>query len=236
MDKVTSFLLIVIIVYVSYDYCSNPVIEGQGNVGGYNTKAHDAVKSAPACSPPYTCSYNGVSCDLTDGDKNSWHFGDSSHAPAAKSNCMRCIQSSDTVSATQRALAGIGLETNKDNHSEFAYNLCDAKAAGCDSAIWYANAHSDWDSQDCKGVDLTSKHSHSTIMMCTLLKNPVLQFFMSFLGGVTCTLKIKALELEQTITHAMDDMENSMKCASCKCGGILGHDKCDAAWKCCGES
>lgn len=254
MNKVTSFLLIIIIVYVSYDYCTRQVIEGAGNIGDYN-KGQDNKSVKKTCKGPQLsvidsqkgvdkCQYKNVSCKtaLDNGTgKDNWTYGSGGEPHPEKINCMKCIQGSEVDSTSRRYLADIGYDVNTDTgrgrKSEFAYHVCDAMNAECDSYVWYANAHSDWYNQDCKGVTLTppSNHSHSTIMMCTLLRNSFLQFFMSFLGGVTCTLKIKARELEQTITHALDEAEDSMKCASCKCGGILGHDKCDAAWKCCGE-
>jgi len=222
MDKLTSLIIIIIIVYISYDYCSQPIIEGQAgpNKGDYS-KDEDNVATEVVCNKPAKividdaanldkCQFKGVSCidAMANGDaRDKWVYGDKGNDNPYKTNCMKCVQGSDQDSTARRYLAGIGYEKDtREHNSYFARQLCDAMAAECDSSIWYANAHSDWASQDCK--NLPANVSKSTTAMCLVLGSSVLQFFMSFLGGVTCLLDIKAKELYsmtiKPITDALD--------------------------------
>ena len=186
--------------------------------------------SEDECGPGTPCAdYGDKNCrteTITGTAKSKWVYGEKGDSNKYKLDCMRCIQGSKEETTMMRYLAYIGYESNKNNnHSYYAKRVCDAMAADCDSISWYANARSDWSSQDCKDVSITDDTiSMTSRLLCSIITNPVIQFFLSFLGGVTCTLKIKALELEQSIT-------NAGKCLVCKmCGGPIscpnGCDTC----------
>lgn len=219
MDKLVSFMIIILCIYLSYEYCS--IIEGQINkpaLGDYKGRGtgRGVVQSTPTttdpCGPGTPCSdYGNTNCQMiVDSDKKNWIFGSKGDSLPIKNKCMRCIQGSNTGSTMPRYLANIGYESNRNKHSYYAYRLCDAMAAGCSGGSWYANNNSDWENQDCRGVSITDTNkSMTTRLLCSIVSNSVLQFFMSFMGGVTCTLKIKALELFQNIKH-------TTKCVTCK--------------------
>lgn len=199
MNYIKLSFLIIVISYVYYKIYSGILIEGQApgpNKGDYNKEQDKPVNVDDGCDD--TCKkYRDKSClQYATGD---WKYGEVGDGKANKIECMKCVQFSQKDSSARRYMAQIGYEANANKDSYFARRLCDAMAAGCDSALWYANNETDWSSQDCKGVSLTTEHSYTTKTLCTMLQNSILQFFLSFLSGVTCTLKIKALEVEQYI-------------------------------------
>jgi len=242
-DKVLSFILIIIIIYISYDYCSSPSIEG---FQSKYDKSQDKKPVEEKCSGAQvgiskslteiseSCRYKSVSCSKfleTAKEEQKWNFGTplpksdcgGDKACIYKKNCMKCVQGSEQDSTLRRYLSGIGLKVNADKSSFYGYYLCDAMAAGCSDPFWYAYNKADWSGHDCKGVSMTSTHTNSTKMMCNMLTNPVLQFFMGFMGGITCTLKIAELEAEQLLHSALDklgDIPGDMKDSICEGTGL----------------
>jgi len=237
MDRIISFLLIIIIVCASYDYCSTEGLNhDKGGREGDHTSSDDALVKEKGCPYPNVtsisdsveatdkCQYKGLSCltAMEHGSvKKNWVYGYSHPWPIAKLNCMKCVQGSEQDSTTRKYMAGLGYEVNKTRGhlSNFALHLCDGMAAGCDDSIFYANNRSDWGQHDCKGVGAASTHSKSTKALCLMLSNSFLQFFLGLFGGTVCTLKIKALELKQVLKKTMTKVE----CEICK--GTPGCDE-----------
>ena len=242
MDKITSFIIIILCIYISYEYCSVNVIEGQtsgpgistgdytgpgsgrGLAPGANTQSDDPYDCANPTSPCYK--YKDKDCmreTITQSAKDKWVYGDRGDNLHEKKACMECIQGSKQMNTMPNALANIGYKTNTSKKSYYALRYCDAMAADCGSRSWYANDHSDWNNQDCKNVSITDGSlPMTTRLLCNMVSNSILQFFMSFLSGVTCTLKIKALELVQGLEHST----NCVLCGMCQGNPIPCPDDC----------
>lgn len=218
MDKLVSFMIIILCIYLSYEYCYR--IEGQSNkpaFGDYKGRGtgrgvaqKTTTTTTDPCGPGTPCKeFSDKNCQsIVDGDKlgnDDWIFGSKGDDLAIKRKCMKCIQGSKLGGNMPRYLANIGYESNPDKHSYFALRLCDAMAADCSSQAWYANNEADWSNQDCRTVSITdTDKSMTTRLLCSMLTNSVLQFFMGFMGGVSCTLKIKAYELVQKLEELGD--------------------------------
>ena len=230
MNKLVSFLIIIIIIYISYEYCSitSTVIEGANNK---RTGDYDESKDRPVVDEcanvaqvdeistnklhDNKCAYKNKSCTvLMDNQtvRDNWTYGAAGESKTIKKNCMRCIQGSMKDSTTRRYLSLIAADpANGKRDSKFAYNLCDGLAAECEDALFYSNNSTDWAHSDCVGVSLASNHSKLNKFMCQILTNSFLQFFLSFMGGVTCTLKIKTYELEQKVVQMAKDAKQYIK-------------------------
>ena len=224
MDKITSFIIIILSIYISYEYCSVNVVEGQASDPGISTGDYTGPGSGRGVAPGANtqssdtddCTIPGTPCyqykdkdcmreTITQSAKDNWIYGNKGDNRPEKQACMKCIQGSKQMTTMPHVLANIGYKTNTSKKSHYALRYCDAMAADCDSRSWYANDHSDWNNQDCKNVSITDGSlPMSTRLLCNMLSNSILQFFMSFLSGVTCTLKIKALELVQGLEHTAD--------------------------------
>ena len=78
--------------------------------------------------------------------------------------------------------------------------------AKCSSDIIYANnRQGGWD-HDC-GVTLKKgwgEKNNINMSVCTLLSNSIIQFFLGFMGGIECTLLIKAREFENSAIKKME--------------------------------
>ena len=217
MDKLVSFIIIILCIYLSYEYCVR--IEGQANrpaFGDYKGRGtgrgvaqKTTTTTTDPCGPGTPCKeFSDKNCQIVKGDKDKWIFGSKGDNLDVKRKCMRCIQGSKLGGNMPRYLANIGYESNPDKHSYFALRFCDAMAAECSSQAWYANNEADWSNQDCRTISITdTDKSMTTRLLCSMLTNSVLQFFMSFMGGVSCTLKIKALELIQYVKHIPEKLE-----------------------------
>jgi len=220
MDKLVSFMIIILCIYISYKYCS--IIEGQANkpaFGDYKGRGTGrgvaqstttTTTTTDSCGPGTPCKeFSDKNCQsIVDGDRDNWVFGSKGDDLEIKKKCMRCIQGSKLGSTMPRYLANIGYESNSTKNSYYALRLCDAMAAKCGGQSWYANNEADWSSQDCRTVSITdTSKSMTTRLLCSMLTNSVLQFFMSFMGGVSCSLKIKALELIQYVKHIPEKLE-----------------------------
>jgi hypothetical protein len=234
MDKITSFIIIILCIYISYEYCSVNVIEGQasdpgistgdytgpgsgrGLAPGANTQSSD-TSDAEDCNKPGTPCYIYKDKDcmretITESARDNWIYGDKGDNISEKQACMKCIQGSKQMTTMPHTLANIGYYANTSKKSYYALRYCDAMAADCDSRSWYANGHSDWNNQDCKDVSITDDTlPMSTRLICNMIGNSILQFFMSFLSGVTCTLKIKALELVHFVKEIPDKIGKELK-------------------------
>ena len=234
MDKITSFIIIILCIYISYEYCSVNVIEGQasdpgistgdytgpgsgrGLAPGANTQSSDTSDTDDCNKPGTPCYiYKDKDCmreTITESARDNWVYGEKGDNIPEKQACMKCIQGSKQMTTMPHTLANIGYYTNTSKKSYYALRYCDAMAADCDSRSWYANDHSDWNNQDCKDVSITDDTlPMSTRLICNMVGNSILQFFMSFLSGVTCTLKIKALELVHFVKEIPEKIGNEIK-------------------------
>ena len=229
MNKFCSFLIIIIIIYLTYDYCSNTIIEGAnggGRGGGYDESQDKFVKEATCSKQAVTsikgsaasepCQYKAVSCITKINDINEKDWGGnftSYNKPSGstdtqwnyKKQCKLCIQGSKVDGTTRNILANVGRTddiTIPDSH--FAYDLCDAMVAGCESSIFYANGRQDGWSNDCANMKSASFTDNKlNVSLCKILQSDILQFFLGFMGGVECTMKIKALEFEAYMANKL---------------------------------
>jgi hypothetical protein len=259
MDKYISLLLIIIIVYVTYVYCThqtNKIIEG---VDVYDETQDTAVVAAQCSGKAATsidtttnatspCQFKGSSCVtmMENANKEKWanHYTDYSagdysddkggaHAPGwiLKSQCAKCVQGSEMDGTMRRWLSNV--QTTPTNQSDpptsrFAYDVCDAMAAECTDPLVYANNRQDWDKGDCSTVSVGSTNPNLNILLCQLTTNAFIQFFLGFMGGATCTLKIKALELKASLLsglHKLERIPHDIACSICK-GPVPCPDGC----------
>jgi|TARA_B110001469_G_C9626553_1_gene312840 hypothetical protein len=220
--KHISFILILFIIYISYDYCSDK-IEGLDSTcpdPGSPPDKIDGLKSLPVKAP---CFFKQTSCNnlMTNvGDEwNSFYTdynpsegpGVDSKGWTMKQQCERCMRGSSKMGQTLNLLANVSNKIESPeiptHSSKFSLDYCDALAAKCGSPLFYANNRQNWEQYDCSGVTIgNDEYSKTSQFLCSLLTNNVIQFFMGFLGGATCTLKIKALELETSLSHIPDDI------------------------------
>ena len=238
MDKECSFLIILIITYLSYNYCSKTVegIEAGLNEGGYDTSQDLAItqaqldasqnsdgiggtcRASDISNPLNVCYYKNKDCNnLKSGWENEYEYKTEN---TNRTKCMRCIQGSDKTPTTTRYLAGLGLENGKPNqgNSDFAKNYCDALMADCSDRYWYAIGENDF-SGDCSNITLGSDHTTMSKFLCNIMNNPLFEFIFSILKGVSCTLEIKAKQLERKLEAGLHDIENiphNMACTMCK--------------------
>jgi hypothetical protein len=225
MDKICSFVIILIIAYLSYDYCSTK--EGLGDVQttsginqGYYDRGEDLTipvdeanvdSSGQACPAVPTegdaCFYKTTMCERSDFDIDSYNFGDDSNTE--RTTCMRCVMGSETMPRSVTGLASIGLK-NRGRTSEFARNYCDALMADCDDYYFYALGTTDF-YKDCgyrgfMNFDEGIMASTYYTFMCSIMTNPIFMFIFEILKGISCPLKIKAMELERSLENAGHDV------------------------------
>jgi len=163
------------------------------------------IKSSTATSP---CQYEKVSCinamnsistDDWSGDFTKTNKANFGSGNGYKEQCQLCVRGSKVDGTTRNVLANVGAPPDgdpvKENayNSNFAYALCDAMVATCSSDLFYANNTAPW-LHDC-----TTKSGTLNEAVCALLQSNILQFFLGFMGGIECTLQIKAIELEDYI-------------------------------------
>lgn len=238
MNKICSFFIIIIIIYLSYDYCSRSLIEGQGNsnpdYSKFDEEKQDAAVGEVKCkSPPLTtieetttttdpCSYEKTSCigAMDNVTTDTWGTNWNISGNKLKQQCSSCVQGSQVDGSTRHVLANVGkkpgsLPLPTVPVSKFAEDMCDAMVAGCDKSIFYANNRQDGWTTDCAGVDDSSWAINKLNKgVCTLLQNSIIQFFLGFMGGIECTLKIKAHKL-------LSGLESNVDCDMC----------CAATWR-----
>tara|TARA_Y100000389_G_C17452138_1_gene515594 strand:+ start:980 stop:1726 length:747 start_codon:yes stop_codon:yes gene_type:complete len=223
MYKICSFLIILIIIYLSYDYCSHTLIEGAGSTmtQAELDKQDNIAKQIKCSSPPATkikgssateaCAYEKVSCMTLMDEVSNSDWGDSytdyggsgsNYIEDVKKQCHFCVKGSKQDGNARHILANVG--GTADSH--FAYDICDAMVAKCSSDIIYANnRQGGWD-HDC-GVTLKKgwgEKNNINMSVCTLLSNSIIQFFLGFMGGIECTLLIKAREFENSAIKKME--------------------------------
>ena len=195
------------------------------------------------------CQFKASSCVtmMENTNKDSWanHFtdyraGDYSDDEGVedaagwilKSQCARCVQGSEMDGTMRRWLSNVQTTpVNQSNPpiSNFAYDTCDAMAAGCNDPFMYANNRQNWDKEDCKTITIGSTNPALNIFLCQLTTNAFIQFFLGFMGGATCALKIKALELKASLMsglHTLENIPHEMACTICKAGPIPCPDGC----------
>ena len=227
MNKIVSIFIILIIIYLSYDYCSTKMIEGQTTMTDEELKEQDKSITVKSCeggpvsigsnikanNAKYPCQYKNISCvnKMEQVSTNDW--GDNWHGSGnkTKQQCQLCVMGSDVDGNTSKILSNVG--KNKNNpifRSNFANDLCDAMVAGCDSRLFYANNKQDGWNIDCRGVENTSWTDNKlNKAMCAILKNSIIQFFLGFMGGLECTLKIKMYQLQSSV-------KKQFHCGICK--------------------
>ena len=219
MNKICSFLIIIIIIYVTYDYCSR-ITEGQTvakDIEDRNTEREEEDKSVPDAKcvdnngTPlakkksinknddniYPCVYENVSCksamDKITADDWEHYWGNPGAEGSYKKQCNLCVQGSKVDGNTRFILANVGnVPGTKVGKSNFADSLCDAMAIKCDNQVMFANNKQDgW--PDCAKIDSTTwEENKLNKVVCAILTSSIIQFFLNFLGGVSCTLQIMA--------------------------------------------
>jgi len=182
-----------------------------GTVKGGITSIEGGIKDEgdPSKDVSNPCEYKSVSCinsippDSEWGDNftnNPVEFTQKNHR--LKKQCQLCVIGSKMDGTTRRVLANLGKTPDSKDvpPSNFAYDLCDAMVAGCEKALFYANNKQDWNSI-CDEVDKTTwTNNKLNKAVCKLLKNSIIQFFLGFMGGIECTLKIKAYEFKKAMS------------------------------------
>jgi len=232
--------------YVYCTHQTNKVIEGVDVYDGDQDKAVVAAQcsgnavtsigSTPKATSP--CQFKASSCVtmMETANKEKWanHYTDydspeysddtgGASAPGwiLKNQCAKCVQGSEMDGTTRRWLSNV--QTTPANQSDpptsrFSYDVCDAMAAGCNDPLMYANNRQDWEKGDCKTVIVGSTYPNLNILLCQLTTNAFIQFFLGFMGGATCTLKIKALELQASLMsglHKLERIPHDMVCSMC---------------------
>ena len=235
MDKCISLLVILFIIYISYEYCSDTIIEG-ASAGADNQDENDAAYATPEkCldAPDTSGSINSLTSEIKSpcafkeqlcsnlmkntGDEWNSYYTDYSTRTGdgvdpkgwkMKKNCENCIRGSNKMGTTLNVLANVSNTLDGAMPtSKFALDYCDALAADCEGPLLYANNRQNWEQYDCHGVDETSSsYSNTNKAVCVLLKSSAIQFILSFMGGITCTLKIKTKELETSLKQIPDKM------------------------------
>lgn len=231
MNKVCSFLIIIIIGYLSYNYCSktvegiSPGISPGVNQGGYNldqdrvfTPSNSGNQGAQGSCTPQQISQVGSACyysnsnssDCTAGiNRDNYRYKDGNNAE--REQCMRCVMNNKNLPIVVKYLAGIGVENG--GSSEFARNYCDALMAGspgCDNAQFYSIGETDFDN-DCSGVNLISNNTKTTRALCTVMTNPVFEFLFEMAKGVVCDMNIRARMIERTIEDGIHQAEDTIE-------------------------
>tara|TARA_Y100000389_G_scaffold205066_1_gene262653 strand:- start:2142 stop:2918 length:777 start_codon:yes stop_codon:yes gene_type:complete len=240
MNKECSFLLIIIISYLSYNYCSQTIegIDPNVNQGGYNILDQDSVQSDDQAtldsrgidkdkdkncdSPKSVCYYKDKDCT----NKNNWcpngscdeyKFGTSNNQ---RDNCARCFQSNSSGGSIVNYLSLLGGEAHKSEdgkqgYSNFASNYCDALNADCTSPFWYALGVTDFDN-DCGDIGEfpyfgTKKDSNWTsFILCIILRSYPIEFITEILKGVTCELKIKFEQMKQSAEEEVREIKGDI--------------------------
>mgnify|MGYP001231676715 CR=1 FL=1 len=220
LNKVNSFLIILIILYVTFKYCdlyegqSDTYAGRQGNTEGDD----DASEQLEECSGGQKKTFEGgsfkpcqyrensclVSAQAVSKKWDQYRENSTDHNGSLKYNCSKCVQGSDIDGSIRYYLANVGTDVNGIKKvSKFADDLCDGMAADCDDAFFYALNKQNWWLGDCEGVTM-EKNGKVNITLCTFFGSSFISFVTGFLGGITCNLKIRALELEQSIMNAWD--------------------------------
>jgi len=255
MDKYCSLLIILLIIYLTYDYCSNIVegkdniVEGKDNIpggGNYNTSKDDykpyqcpygdqvkggitSIKDGVTGEVTNPCDYKSVSCINTIPKESEWGNNYTNNPPPVKKpddfkklkpnqklkkQCQLCVIGSKVDGTTRHVLANVANDPATTNvpPSNFAYDLCDAMVADCGKAEFYANSRQDGWSNDCATADKTSwTNNKINKLLCKTLKSSFIQFFLGFMGGIECTMKIKAYELRAYMEGKVDALENKVE-------------------------
>lgn len=238
MNKECSFLLIIIISYLSYNYCSQTIegIDPNVNQGRYDILGQDSVQSDDQatlddrgidkdenCNSPATpCYYKDKDCT----DTNNWCPNGGcgeyrySTSNSRRDNCARCFQSNSSGGSLVNYLSLLGAEAHKSEdgkqgYSNFASNYCDALSAGCTSPFWYALGVTDFDN-DCGDIGHlpywgTKKDaSWTTFFLCSILRFPPIEFITEILKGVSCELKVKTDQLKQSAEDEIQGIKDDI--------------------------
>lgn len=235
MNKCISLLVILFIIYISYEYCSDTIIEGV-SAGSDNQDENDAAYAPPekCLDQPVTsgsinelttkinspCAFKDKICSnlmSNTGDEWNSYYTDYHNRTGdgvdpkgwiMKKNCENCIRGSNKIGTTLNVLANVSNTLDGAMPtSKFSLDYCDALAADCEDPLLYSNNRQNWGQYDCLHVDASSSsYSNTNKAVCVILKSSAIQFILSFMGGITCTLKIKAKELTTTLKQIPDKM------------------------------
>ena len=220
LTKSNSFFIIIILLYITLEYCklyegqSDTFAGRQGNTEGDDDSSEKQEECIGGQKKSFEggsfkpCQYRENSClasaQAVSNKWNQYRDNSASHPGSIKYNCSKCVQGSNLDGSFRYYLANVRTELDGNvSHSKFADDLCDAMAADCDDAFFYAINKQDWWHGDCSGVTVET-HGYTNGALCTLFGSSFISFITGFLGGITCNLKIRALELEQSIMKAWD--------------------------------
>jgi len=229
MNKACSLFIIIVIVYLTYDYCSKPLIEGQGTarISDDELKKSEIVEVMEGeCSSGKAsgfreqenkqnrskCVYEDASCKdflqkRAGGGgvdkiwKDSWRHSDIGEA---KRQCQLCVQGSSVDGTVKRLLANVG-RTGKNYYSSgFGNDICDAMAADCQSNSWvhYANYQADGWNSACNPFP-NFDNDKTNYALCMLLQNSAFQFISDLLFSKDAVL-CHALIEKKRICAALD--------------------------------
>lgn len=214
MDKICSFLIILIVAYISYNYCSK-TIEGVTSAQNPGLGTYDLSQDRANTPPTGGASGSGdvcadshsIPCINKDADclANSYPGGEvvynrdnyryKEDNDPERNKCMQCVMYSDKTSRLASGLSEIGTK-NRTQTSEFARNYCDALVADCDSPLNYSIGETDF-YKDCgyRGFmhfDDTINDNYKLYGLCTIMTNPIFMFFFELMKGVLCDMNIRA--------------------------------------------
>lgn len=242
MNKECSFLIIIIIGYLSYSYCSKTIegITSGVNYGTYDLSQDlaqtpggnanqqsggtiDVCSSQDTQNPMNTCYYKDKNCNnLRSSWVNGYEYDSNNNENRQK--CMRCIQSNTSTGTTTNYLARVGLENQPtQGQSEFAKYYCDALIADCSDRYWYALDQTDFNNE-CTNISIGGNASNMSKFICSVMTNTITGAFFGFLfsiiSGVSCTLEIKASEAKRYISGKIDCMECKIDPTESDCDNV----------------
>jgi len=229
MNKECSFLIILIIGYISYNYCSITVEGINPNVNqGYYKTSQDRSDLSPEsidlsdpeneCSsdkdPHNRCKYIDKDCHNIQWDRDKYRFKDDSNP--IRRDCMNCIMVSNELPIMASYLSDIGNYSsrgaNPNPKSKFSMNYCDAIVANCDDYYFYALGSTNFEDSDCNGIDdANSDAPLMTKVKCSVLTNSIFNFFSGIIRGVECELTIRLNQLRDKAVDLEDSIESSVE-------------------------
>ena len=229
LTKSNSFFIIIILLYITFEYCK--LYEGQSDTfsgrQGNTEGDDDASEQLEECIGGQKKSFEGGSFKPCQYRENSclasaqavskkWtqYRDNSSDDPnSLKYNCSKCVQGSNLDGSLRYYLANVGTNVEGTNvntkKSKFADDLCDGMAADCGDAFFYALNKQDWWLGDCKDVTMDNNGTINN-GLCTIFGSSFISFITGFLGGITCNLKIRALELTVSIKKGWDEFTDGL--------------------------
>ena len=177
------------------------------------------------------CSYRNTRCqDIAESEEAvEWAFNGNGSISAVnkRKECMKCVRGSQKVSGIASILSNAysteGSKPDDDdvedysNYTDFSGYICDAMVGCGNQDAVYAFNNTDW-STDCGGEFDTNKENVLNSLRCTLVDNTLTKFILSYMGGLTCTLEIEAIQALSAVEQAFNDMECAVS------GGLYGEN------------